>query len=344
MINTQNIKANSQKLQMYAPSILKINNHKNQQKLTNWLSDKMVEYQGYHDFNAQLSIDFHNNIFIHDTIYDIPTKNIVIKPKVISRNRHSIANWAAEILTAAEQNLQDRYDAERDANPEELSDILYDQNLDYWSPMFSAKSYVDYIVANLDNYNYNCNMINIPYLRKEPIYLAKQLLINFDAKMFKNGTILAIIISCFDEIDKNHIDPAISILMNKIIVELTNSNSVINANMVDNINYQRIIELYNSDNTITLPMKAIFKVNYESNVYFKLVNDSDYLATLNSLNEECHEHRIKISQLSKLVTHSCIAGYRSKFEEEVKAISNFKNQTFFKELSDSLQSILDNAK
>lgn len=341
MINTQNTKANSQKLQMYAPSILKINNHKNQQKLTNWLSDKMVEYQGYHDFNAQLSIDFHNNIFIHDTIYDMPTKNIVIKPKVISRNRHSIARWAEEILAVAEQNLQNRYDTEKDANPKELSDILYDHNLDYWSPMFSAKSYVDYIVDNLDNCH--CNMINVPYLRKEPVYLAEQLLTNFHAEMFKNGTVLGIIISCFDDIDF-YIDPAISILMNKIIVELTNSNSVINTVACGHINYQRIVELYNSDNTIILPMQAIFKINYESNVYFKLVNDSDYLTTLNSLNEECHEHRIKTSHLNKLVKHSCIAGYRSKFEQEIKAISNFKNQAFFKELSDSLQLILDNAK
>ena len=107
---------------------------------------------------------------------------------------------------------------------------------------------------------------------------------------------------------------------------------VINTVACGHINYQRIVELYNSDNTIILPMQAIFKINYESNVYFKLANDSDYLTTLNSLNEECHEHRIKTSHLNKLAKHSCIAGYRSKFEQEIKAISNFKNQTFFKEI------------
>lgn len=344
MIDSKITKTNSHKLQMYDPAILKINNHKNQQKVANWLSNTMAMYKGYRDFDAQLSIDFHNNIFINYAINKIPANNIAIEPRTISRNRYSVANWAAEILIVAEHILQDRYDAERDANPEELSDILYDHNLDYWSPMFSAKSYVDYIVANLDNYNCNCNMINIPYLRKEPIYLAKQLLINFDAKMFKNGTVLVAIISCFDEIDKNHIDPAISILMNKIIVELTNSNSVINANMIDNINYQRIIELYNSDNTITLPMKALLKIDYKNNIRFKIVNDSDYLATLNLLNNRCNDRTIKMPLFTKLTKNSNIDGYRSKIEQEIKMISSLKNQTFFQQLTDVLQLLLDNAK
>lgn len=345
MINTETTEVISKKLQMYDPAILQINNKRNQQKLIEWLTNKLANDKNYRNFSDQLSIDLHHNLFITKASDQIPTGNLIIKSQNILRNRLTIANWAKAILLVASNFLQDDYQSQ--ASLDSASKINYQLDLyESWSPMFSVRAYADYIVANLDEIK--DKDINIPYLRKDLVYLARQLLANFHAEMFKDGGVLNTITSCFEYM-RVKIDPTICTLYNEIITELNNPKSVIATTGFPEVDFCRILELSNR-NEITLPMRAIFMSEYEKRnnnikLHFHFVNDFDYTSMLNELYLRLNFRDVTKSNLT-IETIKCVSlgKYRDNIEQEINAISSLNEQPLFKKITIELQRLLKYAK
>lgn len=347
MINTEITKVISKKLQMYDSTILQINNKKNQQKLIDWLTNELANDKNYRNFSDQLSIDFHHNLFITKASNQIPAGNLIIKSQNILRNRLSIKNWAKTILLATSNLLQDDYQSQ--ASLDSASKINW--QLDTcetlsWSPMFSVRSYADYIVANLDKIK--DKDINIHYLRKDPFYLARQLLINFHAEMFKDGGVLNTITRCFEDMaDKN--DSTICTLYNKIIVELNNPKSVIATTGFPEVDFCQILEL-SDRNEVTLPMRTIFISEYERRnnkirLHFHFVNDFDYTSMLNELYLSLNFRDVTKSNLTiETIKCASLGEYRDNIEQEINAISPLNEQPLFKKITMELQRLLKYAK